>query len=184
MIRQGTRNMRPHSQWPRKLTPIVVVLYLSLPGLAACVDGSKKPARLIALADSFVTDARLSTERGLPVVVFVSQYGCQFCATLRKQVLFPMIRAGELADRAIFRELSLDAGFTVTNFTGNDLAGRNFADRYAAAVTPTLLFLDARGVEIADKIVGIGNIEYYSFYFNRALESARSELKQQHVRGD
>lgn len=164
------------SQWPRSLTAIVVMLCLSLPGLAACVDESKKPARLIALADSFVMDAGLSIERGLPIVVFVSQYGCQFCAALRKQVLFPMIRAGKLADRAIFRELSLDAGFTVTGFNGNDIGGRNFADRYAAVVTPTLLFLDARGVEIADKIVGIGNIEYYGFYFNGALESARSEL--------
>jgi len=173
-----------HSQWPRSLTAIVVLLCLSLPGLAACVDESKKPARLIALADSFVMDAGLSTERGLPVVVFVSQHGCRFCAALRKQVLLPMIRAGKLADRAIFRELSLDAGFTVTDFDGNDIAGRNFADRYAAVVTPTLLFLDARGVEIADKIVGIGNIEFYSFYFNRALESARSELNQQHVRVD
>lgn len=161
---------------PRMRTGIAIVLCLSLPGLAACVDESKQPTRLIALADSFVTDAGLSTERGLPVVVFVSQHGCRFCAALRKQVLLPMIRAGELADRAIFRELSLDAGFTVTDFGGNDIAGRHFADRYAAVVTPTLLFLDARGVEIADKIVGIGNIEFYSFYFNRALESARSEL--------
>lgn len=169
---------------PRMRTGIAIVLCLSLPGLAACVDESKQPTRLITLADSFVTDAGLSTERGLPVVVFVSQHGCRFCAALRKQVLLPMIRAGELADRAIFRELSLDAGFTVTDFDGNDIAGRNFADRYAAVVTPTLLFLDARGVEIADKIVGIGNIEFYSFYFNRALESARSELNQQHVRVD
>ena len=165
-----------HSQWTRSLTAIVVMLCLSLSGLAACVDDSEKSARLIALANSFMTDAGLSTERGLPIVVFVSQYGCRFCAALRKQVLFPMIRAGELADRVIFRELSLDAGFTVTDFNGNDIGGRNFADRYAAVVTPTLLFLDARGVEIADKIVGIGNIEYYSFYFNQELESARSEL--------
>ena len=167
-----------HSQWPSSLTPIVVALCLSLPGLTACADESQKSERLIALADSFVMDAELSTARSLPIAVFVSQQGCQFCEALRRQVLFPMIRAGELSDRAIFRELSLDAGFTVTDFDGNEIGGRNFADRYAAAVTPTLLFLDARGVEIADKIVGISNIEYYSFYFNRALESARSELQE------
>jgi thioredoxin-related protein len=160
----------------RGLTSILITLCLALPGLVACADESKESARLITLAESFVTDARLSTDRKLPIVVFVSQPGCQFCAALRKQVLFPMIRAGELADRAIFRELSLDAGFTVTDFDGNDISGRNIADRYAAVVTPTLLFLDARGGEVADKIVGIGNIEFYSFYFNRALESARSGL--------
>ncbi len=166
-----------HSPWPSSLTAIVVALCLSLPGLSACADESQKSERPIALADSFVTDAELSTARSLPIAVFVSQQGCQFCEALRRQVLFPMIRAGELSDRAILRELSLDAGFTVTDFDGNEIAGRNFADRYAAAVTPTLLFLDGRGVEIADKIVGISNIEYYSFYFNRALESARSELQ-------
>jgi len=161
-----------------ELENIVMVLCLIVPALSGCAEESKQPERLIEWAESFAQDAESSTERKLPIVVFVSQRGCQFCAALRKQVLFPMIRADELADVAIIRELSLDAGFAVADFNGSEIEGRTFADRYRAAVTPTMLFLDADGVEIADKIVGISNIEFYGFYLNRSIEAARLALNR------
>lgn len=166
------------SQWRRSLLGIVMLLCLVVPALSGCSEGSQQPERLIAWAESFAQDAELSAGRKLPIVVFVSQQGCQYCAALRKQVLFPMIRAGELADVAIVREVSLDAGFTLADFDGGDIEGRNFADRYAAAITPTMLFLDGEGVEIADKMVGISNIEFYGFYLHRSIESARLALNR------
>ena len=134
--------------------------------------------RTITWAESFVTDAESSRDLELPIVVFVTQQGCQFCAALRRQVLYPMIRAGELTDMAIMREVSLDTGFTLQDFSGNEIAGRKFAKRYGAIVTPTLLFLDADGTEVAEKRVGISNIEFYGFYLAKALESARIEIKK------
>lgn len=89
-----------------------------------------------------------------------------------------MIRAGELSDKAIIREVSLDAGFTLEDFSGTEVSGRQFASRYAAVVTPTLLFLDAGGTQIAEKMVGISNIEFYGFYLLKSLESARTQLKK------
>ena len=161
----------------RRRARIVLALIVCISAISACSRDTQDDGRIITLAKSFVTDAKLSDEQHLPIVVFVSQYGCQFCALLREQVLYPMIRAGELEDKAILREVSLDVGFNIEGFDGAEIAGRNFADRYAAVVTPTLIFLDATGTEIADKLVGIGNIEYYPFYLNRNLESARSKLK-------
>jgi hypothetical protein len=45
-------------------------------------------------------------------------------------------------------------------------------------VTPTLLFLDAGGTEVAEKMVGINNIEFYGFYLLKNLQAAHEQLKK------
>ncbi len=144
--------------------------------VAGCADESEAPVRSIAHAASFAIDSDLSQEQELPIVVFVSQHGCEFCAALRKQVLFPMIRSRSFEGKAILRELSLDAGFVVVDFDGRSIAGADFARRYTAVITPTLLFLDSDGAEIATKMVGIGNLEFYGFYLEESLKEATSGL--------
>ena len=147
--------------------------------LTGCSDEPAAPPRLIALAESFTIDAKLSVDKRLPIVVFVSQRGCEFCAALRKHVLFPMIRSDELDGKGIIREVSLDDGFTVMDFSGESIAGADFAGRYAAYVTPTMLFLDSDGAEINEKMVGIGNLEFYGFYLDAALKNSRDMLAAQ-----
>ncbi len=127
---------------------------------------------MIDPAGSFQADAKLSGESKRPIVVFVTQKGCHFCQQLREQVLFPMIKADDLTDRIILREVSLDEGTEFFDFDGSRVTGRNFAGHYDAAMTPTLLFFDAQGREATDRIVGISNIEYYAFYFDKAIASA------------
>lgn len=156
---------------------VYTVLILLLSAASVFGDESHDSLRLITLAESFVTDAEASTIGRLPIVIFISQHGCPYCEVLRDQVLFPMARSGQLQEKSVFRELSLDAGFTVTDFNGAEIAGRKFADRYAASVTPTLLFLDAEGNEIAGKLIGISNIEYYNFYYGKALKAATAAIE-------
>ncbi len=144
--------------------------------VSARADESPDAARQIALAESFVADSHLSTSEQLPIVIFISQTGCQFCAALRKQVLFPMLRSGQFADKMVFRELSLDAGFEVEDFDGRTISGSDFAARYGATLTPTLLYLDPDGQELEKKRVGISNIEYYGFYMLRSIKSATAKL--------
>ena len=131
---------------------------------------------MIDPAGSFQADAKLSGESKRPIVVFVTQKGCHFCQQLREQVLFPMIKADDLTDRVILREVSLDEGTEFFDFDGSRVTGRNFAGHYDAAMTPTLLFFDAQGREATDRIVGISNIEYYAFYFDKAIASATQTL--------
>ena len=87
-----------------------------------------------------------------------------------------MLRSGELGEQLIFREISLDAGSEVRNFAGMETTGKDFAADYRATITPTLLFLDSNGAEIAERIVGISNLEYYSYYLNKAIESAKVRI--------
>ncbi len=162
-------------RYAAKILPALCFLVLVIVGGA---DKSRAAERTITWAESLMADAEASRDLNLPIVVFVTQQGCQYCAALRRQVLYPMIRAGELSDKAIIREVSLDAGFTLEDFSGMEVSGRQFANHYAAVVTPTLLFLDAGGTQIAEKMVGISNIEFYGFYLLKSLESARTRLKK------
>jgi hypothetical protein len=87
-----------------------------------------------------------------------------------------MIGGGQLDGKAILREVSLDTGFTLHDFAGEAVAGSVFAARYDAEITPTLLFLDGKGRELTDRIVGISNIEYYGFYLDKAIALATSAI--------
>ena len=119
-----------------------------------------------------------SDREAIPIIIFVSQHDCPYCEVLRTQVVYPMIRGGEFENRALLREVSLDPGRFLIGFDGNEIEGRLFADGYGASVTPTLLFLGPDGTEIAKRIVGISNIEYYPFYLNKAIDSALAVLGQ------
>lgn len=131
---------------------------------------------LIAPAVSLQDDGKQAQSTGQPLLVFVSQKDCKFCKRLRKQVLFPLIRAGELDGKVILREVSLDSGYTLQGFDGVEIAGREFTARYNVFVTPTLLLLDGQGVSLVDPLVGTPNLEFYAFYLHRAIETATNKL--------
>ena len=139
-------------------------------------DTLKKSPRLIEIATSLQDDALLLSATGKLLVVFVSQSGCEFCAQLRQQVLYPAIRRGEVDPRIEIREVSLDENFSFKDFQGKTVAGAVFAERYDAYVTPTLLFLDGQGVSLVDPLVGISNIEFYAVYLQRKIETAAEAL--------
>ena len=159
-----------------RVRSLLLVLCAGLFFASACAESSHDSERLITLAESFEVDAKLSQQQQLPIVVFISQHGCEFCELLREKVLFPMMRSGQMQEKAIFRELSLDQDFFALDFDGERISGMKFAERYGSVLTPTILFLGEGGRELARKRVGINNIEYYSFYLGQSLEEATSEL--------
>jgi pimeloyl-ACP methyl ester carboxylesterase len=152
------------------------VVELSLEFLESLDTATIEPEALIRSAESLREAAAQSSSKRVPIIIFVSQHGCEYCAALRKHVLIPMINAGELEGLAVIREVSLDQGFELKDFQGELSAGRDFAARYGAHVTPTLLFVDGSGREVVSRIVGISNLEYYGFYLKQRIDKARSNL--------
>ena len=64
----------------------------------------------------------------------------------------------------------------LVDFQGVVVKGQQFAQRYHAAVTPTLLFLDRDGKSLAQPLIGTSNLEFYGFYLDRRIEEARAKL--------
>ena len=121
-------------------------------------------------------DARLARERGLPILMVVSQHHCPFCDLLREEVLLPMVRSGDYVDRVILRELFLDGEQQLRDFDGRSVGPEALADRYRTFLTPTLLFLDPRGKELTDRILGINTVEFYGYYLDASILEAYTRL--------
>lgn len=113
----------------------------------------------------------------LPILLVVTQSFCSYCEKLEREILTPMILSGEYRHRVIIRELVSDAGNSVRDFDGRPVHAADIAARYGAWVTPTLLFLDDRGREIAPRIRGINTPELYGYYVDAAIDEARRRMR-------
>ena len=133
----------------------------------------------IPKAENLVEVGRMSLERGIPVVVFVSRDACPYCRTLRDKILRPMLVAGKFEHRAILVEVSLDAGGPLVSFEKSQVTPKAFGDSYKAVITPTLLFLDAEGHEIGKRIIGISNLELYGHYLQKSIDAALLVLAEE-----
>ncbi len=157
---------------------LAVSVLASLLSVTACSDVAPPAPQSIEVAVALQIEAQMSSQNRWPIIIFVSLSSCEFCHQLRQQVLQPMTAAGDLQHRAILREVSLDDDFQLKDFVGQRVSGREFSARYKVSVTPTLLFLDANGVEVSKRIVGIRDIDYYEFYLDRAITAATTQIIQ------
>ena len=110
------------------------------------------------------------------VLVFTAPY-CTFCEILKEEIIHPGLIGGHYSGRARLAELDLGSFLDVTDFNNERVTPDALASRYGVDITPTLLFLNDRGEEIADRMVGIGNHEFASAYLDRGIEQARSALQ-------
>ena len=116
--------------------------------------------------------------RALPILLYVSRSDCSFCRRLETEVLNPLIRSGEYADRVIVRELVWDSPRPVRGFDGQSVMPEELADAYDAKLTPTLLFLDHNGTEIVRRITGYRQTGYFSYYVEASIRDAAALLRK------
>jgi thioredoxin-related protein len=122
-------------------------------------------------ADLRIVAARAERER-LPILLVFSALHCEYCKQLEEAFLEPMRRSGHYTDRIIIRKLHLDNGSRVIDFTGRRVAATVLSDRYRVFVTPTILFLDAAGREVAERMVGINTPEMFGGYLDECIATA------------
>ncbi len=156
------------------LLALVPALPLALPALGE--EPSATGEGIVEVADLRREAARMAIE-GLPLMLLVSQQHCPYCVRIKEEILGPMVKSGEYADRVLIRELFIDAGSRVRDFAGREREGAAVADDYGVDLTPTLLFLDARGRELSKRLVGLYTVEMFPFYVEAALEEASRKMR-------
>jgi hypothetical protein len=125
------------------------------------------PTSLSAVAK----EAGLKSE---PLVLLISLPGCPYCELVRRNYLLPMRSEGlhawqlDITDR---RE-------TIRDFSGKLTSGAELARRWKASLTPTVLFLDADGREIAARLAGVASADFYGAYLDESLAQARRALRK------
>lgn len=111
-----------------------------------------------------------------PMIVEISADDCPYCRLIEESVLHPMILSGEYEDIVLLRKININGYSDITDFNGQQITHSDFADLYGVSLTPTVLFLDANGKEVAPRMLGVPNIDFYGAYVDINIELARKAI--------
>ncbi len=123
-------------------------------------------------ATDLQADGRQALAQRLPILLEFSAVDCSYCRQLESEFLVPMLLSGEYTSKVIIRRLMLDSGTPVTGFDGTRTAAAEIAQRYRAWLTPTVVFIDGHGKELAERIVGINTPELFGGYLDACIDTA------------
>ncbi|MCW8890408.1 MAG: thioredoxin fold domain-containing protein [Sedimenticola sp.] len=158
-----------------------LMIVLSLLGSTAPATASEQATQHqdqvpVIEATNLHLDGQTARQKGKAIMLLVSQEHCGFCVQIKQEVIGPMIRSGSYDERLMIRELFLDTGSDVVDFKGQRRESHAFSYDYKVFLTPTLLFLDADGKELAEKMVGIQTPEMFYYYVDQSVQNALSAL--------
>lgn len=143
------------------------LMLATLPALGLAKDSA------LPVPASLQASAAQAVARGAPLVLLVSLKGCPFCEEVRRNYLLPM-----RADGVPAWQITVDdRRQNVLDFKGQPSTGAALAATWKIRVTPTVLFFDSKGTEIADRLEGL-SADFYGAYLDGALDAARLRLKR------
>lgn len=159
----------PRTAWRRREFSGALVAGALLPVIARAKDSALPvPASLPAVAEA-------AMRSGEPLVLLVTLPGCPYCELVRRSYLLPARQDAGL------HAWQLDVSNRTTAMLGLDGKPTTAALQtraWKASFTPTVLFLGARGQELAERLVGIAVPDFYGAYLGDRLAAARKVLAE------
>jgi thioredoxin-related protein len=152
---------------------------LSIPLLCLALNTQASDAPHPQETRDLVAEAQQMRARTLPLMLIFSSAFCGYCEKLDEEIVIPMLISGHYEDRVIIRKLMLDEWVIVRDFDGQRRESEEVSQRYRVPVVPTILFLDARGAEIAPRIVGVQSLEFLGGQVDEAIATALAHVKRQ-----
>ena len=152
------------------------VLLLFAAALASSANAG--PQKGVPLARDLRSAADQAEAACIPLLLeFAADY-CEYCVLLEEEVLKPMLLDRDYDQRVLVRKLTIDQAARLRDFAGHRVTAAQLAERYRISVTPTLIFVDRRGHELTERMVGVTTLEFYAGYLDRALDSASETLRE------
>ncbi len=130
---------------------------------------------MIQVAD-LRAESLLAKQKGLILVIEFSADDCAYCRKLEDLFLLPMQRNAEYGDKILLRAVSLSDFESLIDFDGRSITTAEFAAQYDVTLTPTLVFLNAEGVEMSEKLVGIWSEDFFGGFIDNRIDEARHKL--------
>ncbi len=149
---------------------LLLVIAFSLAGPAA-----GDSVAMIQVAD-LRAESLLAKQKGLVLVIEFSADDCAYCRKLEDLFLLPMQRNAEYGDKILLRAVSLNEFDSLIDFDGRSVTTTEFAAQYDVTLTPTLVFLNAEGVEMSEKLVGIWSEDFFGGFIDNRIDEARDKL--------
>ena len=150
-------------------------LCLSLMGASlvpSWVAAQTLPAVLPA-ARSLPDELALALRQGRPLVVMVSLEGCPFCRIARQSHLAPMHREG-----GAIVQVDMRSAQAVRDFDGQMTTHDALVQRWRVPIAPTLLFIGPGGREVAERMEGAYQPDFYGPYLEDRLDKGRLAIRR------
>ncbi len=137
-------------------------------------NGQNTPkTALLPWPDNLAVLAAQAQSRGEPLVLMASLPGCPWCELLRRNYLGPMRKEGVAAFEFMITERRLQ----LVDFQAQRVTPFALSEQLKIKITPTLLFFNAQGQEIAARIEGVASADFIGTIVNERLTSARDRIK-------
>jgi len=137
-----------------------------VPGRAQSAAGAVLPA-----SRSLQDELAIALQKGQPLIVMASLAGCVFCRQARESHLSPMHKAG-----SSIVQIDLRSPQPVLNFAGQSTTHDQLARLWKISITPTLLFFGPGGKEVAERMEGAYQPDFYGPYLEDRLAKGRKLL--------
>ena len=113
----------------------------------------------------------------LPVLLMFTAADCEYCEAIRNNYLIPMINSGKYSNKILFKQLYIDEYNYLRNEKGELAGGDQVALKYDVEVTPTIVFINAEGKEVSERIVCISGAEYFDRLLDQHISQAGQSFK-------
>lgn len=128
-------------------------------------------------ARDLAADARLASQRNIPLLLLFSEAGCPWCERARQEFLLPMQRNPEYQAKVMMREVGIDSKAALVDFAGNKTTQAEFARRHGISMMPTVMLLGPRGETLAEPLVGFRGADYYGYFLDQRIDEALAQLR-------
>lgn len=135
---------------------------------------SRATSAALPTPDALQAAAQQARQVGQPLVVMTTLEGCPYCNVVRNHYLLPMLKAGDIF--AVQIDVR-DTRRNLRSFDGELTSPADQARAWKARFTPTVLFFNANGEELAERLVGVAVPDFYGSYLEARLAQARARLK-------
>lgn len=142
--------------------------------LMSCTDSTASPVKE---ESNFSVLAKEMRQRQVVLLLEFHAENCPYCSALEEDFLAPMLLNKSYVPKVIIRKIQIDSGNTIVDFKGNSVKARTFAKHYRVNLTPTLLFLNAEGKEISERIIGLNTPSLFGAYIDMGIEKALKNIR-------
>lgn len=157
--------------------PVVFWLLLLLLCFVASlkVFAGNSETEISKVVDLSIDSVRASDERLVILIEFASD-SCEYCRLLEEEFLKPMLIDRDYSEKVIIRSVSLDDHRAFRGFNGELTTADLFSSKYDIKVTPTMVFLNANGDELSDKLVGIWSVDFFGGFIDQRIDIASKKI--------
>lgn len=134
----------------------------------------------IPISHDLTADAILANKARVPLLLIFAQEHCDYCEQLDRELLNPYYYTGAFEGKVIARRVMIDSYAAMTGFNGKRVDARELATAMKVYATPAMLFVDAEGNELTERIVGINSTDFLAAYFEQSIAAAREKFLTQH----